>query len=141
MREGAAHDVDDVFVGKGVGDVPPVALAYDQVLGPQDAQPLGDGRQAVAGGDGEFRDAAGAGRQPGEQAEPALVADGSEQPDGAFDGAGTGHEVARQGGRMVVGMAVAVRVGSARRGHTVIMSTLNELCKCESDDPSPEARR
>ena len=111
VRERAAHDLDDVIVGKRVGDVASLPPPHEQVLGAEDAEPLRDGGEAVALGEGEFRHAARAIGEPRQHAKPGFVSDGAEQPDGPLDCEWVGWQrpAARSG--MIPWAAVGGRVG------------------------------
>jgi len=76
------HDGQHMVVVKGVGDVPAVAAPGDEPLVAQHANPLRDGRQALAFRLSEIRHAGRRRRQPRQQPQPALVAKGTQEPRG-----------------------------------------------------------
>jgi hypothetical protein len=86
VGERVEDQIKNMLIGQGIENVFAFAAAGDEVFAAQDAETLGDGREAFFFGFGEFGDAGFALGEQGEEAEAGDVADGAEQPGGRFEG-------------------------------------------------------
>jgi hypothetical protein len=108
VGEGAADEVQDVFVGEAVEDVFPGAAAGDELLGAEEAELLRDRGEARVGGLGELGDAPFAGGEAGQEAKPRHVAGGAEDGGGALEILVGSPQVDGAPGGMLVGAASIV---------------------------------
>lgn len=85
VLEGVLDEFEDVVIGEGVVDVAAVAAASHEAFGAEEAEAVGDGRDAFAGALCELGDAGFARDEEIEGAQPSLVAQRAEESDRALD--------------------------------------------------------
>jgi hypothetical protein len=84
MFQGVGNHFRNVSIGQRVVDVLALAAMFDDAFGPQQLQPLRDGRQIVPEPIGKFRDTQVAARQQGQHLQPGCVPQGTENAGGSF---------------------------------------------------------
>jgi hypothetical protein len=121
VGEGIVKHVDDVPIRESIKQVRAGAAPFHEALAPQQPQPLRYSGELLAQSFHNLRDAAFAGGQQLQQAQPRPIAQSAKNPAGALQRFGTGRSPVSRG--VICRIAIGPRVQQGTSSHSTVSSS------------------